>query len=82
MWPDKAIWIGFQGSIYQSGPAATKKFALELLRKIGAGDRVAIEMSTEMQVSNANLLMLAAVLEHAKLPMTPEIIARIERAVA
>jgi hypothetical protein len=82
LWPDKAIWLGFPGSIYQSGPAATKQFALELLREIGPGDRFAIAMSTENQVTNANLRMLTAVLEHAELPVTPEVIERIEGSVA
>lgn len=82
LWPEKAVWLGFPGSIYQSGPAATKQFALDLLREIGPGDRFAVAMSTENQVSNANLRMLTAVLENAALPLTPEIIRRIEQAVA
>jgi len=82
LWPDKTIWLGFPGSVYQLGPAATKQCALELLRKVGSGDRFAIEMSTENQVTNANLQMVTAVLEHAELPVTPEVIERIERSVA
>jgi hypothetical protein len=82
LWPDKAIWLGFPGSIYQAGPAATKQFALELLREIGPGDRFAIAMSTENQVTNENLRMLTAVLEHAELPVTLDVIERIERALA
>jgi hypothetical protein len=82
LWPDKTIWLGFPGSVYQSGPAATKQFALELLREIGPGDRFAIAMSTENQVTNANLRMLTAVLEHTELPLTLEVIERIERSVA
>lgn len=82
LWPEKAVWLGFPGSIYQSGPAATKQFALDLLREIGPGDRFAVAMSTENQVTNANLRMLTAVLENAALPLTPEIIRRIEQAVA
>jgi len=82
LWPDKTIWLGFPGSIYQAGPAATKRFALDLLREIENGDRFAIAMSTENQVTNANLRMLTSVLEHAELPVTPEVIERIERSMA
>ncbi len=82
LWPEKSIWLGFPGSIYQSGPAEAKRFALELLHEIAPGDRFAIAMSTENQVTNANLRMLTAALEHADLPITPEVMQRIERSVA
>ena len=80
--PDKTIWLDFPGSIYQAGPAVTKRFTLDLLREIETGDRFAIAMSTENQVTNANLRMLTSVLEHAELPVTPEVIERIERSMA
>ena len=82
LWSDKAIWLGFPGSIYELGPQATKEFALQLLRDMGPGERLAIAMSTENQVSNDNLRMLTAILEHADLPLTPEGIQRIERSLA
>jgi hypothetical protein len=82
LWSDKAIWLGFPGSIYELGPQATKEFALQLLGEVGAGDRLAIAMSTENQVSNDNLRMLTAVLENADLPLTPEAIKRIELSLA
>ena len=78
-WPDKSIWVGFPGSVYLHGPAATRDFALDLLREAGPGDRVVLEMSTENLVSNENLLMLTAVLEQASLPLTEEKIRGIER---
>lgn len=80
LWPDKAIWVGFPGSVYALGPEITRDCALGLLRELGQGERVVIEMSTENLVSNENLLMLTSVLEHAELPLTAEKIARIERA--
>jgi hypothetical protein len=82
LWPDKTVWLGFPGAIYQAGPDATRQFALELLREIGSGERFAVAMSTENQVANANLRMLTAVLEHAELPLTPRVIEQIERSLA
>jgi hypothetical protein len=82
LWSDKAIWLGFPGSIYTLGPQATKEFALELLGEMGTGDRLGVAMSTENQVSNDNLRMLTAVLEHAELPLTPDLIQRIEKSLA
>jgi hypothetical protein len=79
VWKDKTLWLGFPGSIYALGPDATRQFALGLLREIGSTDRLAIAMSTENQVSGENLLALTAVLENAQLPLSPEIIDRIER---
>ncbi len=80
LWPEKAIWVGFPGSVYVLGPEATRDHALDLLREVGEGERVIIEMSTENLVSNENLLMLTSVLEQADLPLTKEKIDRIERA--
>ena len=56
VWPDKAIWVGFPGSVYSLGPEATRDFALSFLKEIGEDERVAIAMSTENLVSNENLL--------------------------
>ena len=77
-WPDKAVWVGFPGSVYVHGPEATKAHTLDLLRNMGQGDRLVIEMSTENLVSNENLLALTSVLEQAELPLTPEKIDRIQ----
>ncbi len=82
LWKDKAVWTGFPGSVYILGPEAVKKHALNLLREIGSGDRLVVEMSTENLVSNENLLMLTSVLENADLPLTKEKIDRIERSLA
>lgn len=79
-WPDKIIWVGFPGSAYMGGPEKTQKAALELLREIGTGERLAIAMSTENLVTNENLQSLTAVLEKVTLPLTPEKIDNIERA--
>jgi hypothetical protein len=76
-WKDKAIWLGFPGSIYELGPQATTQFALDLLREVVPGERLVIAMSTENQVTNANLRALTAVLENAELPLTPQIVDRI-----
>ena len=76
-WKDKAIWLGFPGSIYELGPQATTQFALDLLREVVPGERLVIAMSTENQVTNANLRALTAVLENAELPLTPKIVDRI-----
>jgi len=69
-WPNKAIWVGFPGSVYSLGPKATRDFALSFLTEMGAEERVAIAMSTENLVSNENLLALTAVLEQASHPLT------------
>jgi hypothetical protein len=68
-WPDKAIWLGFPASTYEAGEAAVREHAAELLREAGSGERLAIAMSTENLVSNANLLALTSVLEKATLPL-------------
>jgi len=77
-WPDKAIWVGFPGSVYALGPKATRDFALSFLKEIGEGQRVAIAMSTENLVSNESLLALTAVLEQASHPLTIEKIGSIQ----
>ena len=82
LWPDKAIWLGYPGGVYELGPEAVREHALGLLREAGTGDRLVFEMSTENFVSNENLLMLTLVLENAELPLTEEKIDRIEAAVA
>ena len=81
-WPDKAIWVGFPGSVYELGPRATRERALRLLAEAGSGDRVAVAMSTENIVSNANLLALTSVLEKAELPLNPDLIDAIAKATA
>ena len=82
LWKDKVVWLGFPGSVKILGPEEVKKHALNLLREIGSGDRLVIEMNTETLVSNENLLMLTSVLENADLPLTKEKIDRIERSLA
>jgi hypothetical protein len=77
-WPDKAVWVGFPGSVYVHGSTATRAYALDLLRNAGEGDRLVVEMSTENLVSNENLLALTSVLEQAELPLSPEKLDRIE----
>jgi len=79
-WPEKAVWIGFPSSVYDFGPKATREFALDLLRGVGTGERLALAMSTENQVSNENLIALTTVLEQAELPLSAERMDRIERA--
>src|SRR5512133_1250444 len=64
-WPEKSIWLGFPGGVYELGPSATRELALDLLREAGAGERLAIAMSTENLVSNENLIALTSVLEKA-----------------
>ena len=82
LWKDRVVWAGFPASVYILGPEAVKKHALNLLREIGSGDRLIVEMSTENLVSNENLLMLTSILEKADLPLTKEKIDRIERSLA
>jgi len=78
LWEDKAIWVGFPGAVYALGPEETRDYALGLLREVREGEGLVIEMSTENQVSNQNLLTLTSVLEQADLPLTEEKIDRIE----
>jgi len=80
LWQDKVIWIGFPGSVLILGPDAVKKHALNLLREVGSGDRLIVELGTETLISNENLLLLTSILENADLPLTKEKIDRIERA--
>jgi hypothetical protein len=68
-WPDKAIWVGFPGSVYSLGPEATRVYAREMLATVGTGERLVIQMSTENLVSNENLLALTEVLAEARLPL-------------
>ena len=78
-WPDKAIWIGFPGGIYELGPEATRDYTLDLLRETCPGDRLVFEASTENLVSNENLLSLTSVLANAELPLDGEAVDRIAR---
>jgi hypothetical protein len=66
---DKAIWVGFPGSIYSSGPETTANYARGLLSELGTGERVVVTMSTENLVSNQNLDALTEVLAEAHIPL-------------
>ena len=79
LWKDKVIWMGFPSSSFQAGPAATIEHMLSLLKEAIPGERFAVEMSTENQVSNENLCALTSVLEKVELPITIEAIERIAR---
>jgi hypothetical protein len=81
LWPEKVVWTGFPGSVYALGPQETKAQAISMLRDAGTGERLCFVASTEHQVSNENLLALTSVLERATLPLTPEKVDAIERAV-
>ena len=80
-WSNKSLWIGFPGSVYQSGPESVKDFALDLLKQAGTGERLAITMSTENLVSNQNLIALASILEKAKLPLSAKSIQNIAQSI-
>jgi hypothetical protein len=82
LWHDKAIWVGFPGSIYALGPQATTRYVCELLQEAAPGERLVIEMSTENLVSNENLLALTSVLERAELPLTRRIIEQIKGSIS
>jgi hypothetical protein len=78
-WPDKTVWVGFPGSEYALGTDAVQRHAIELLRDVAPGDRLAIAMSSENLVSNEGLVALTSVLEHADLPLTETAVDDIER---
>ncbi len=82
LWPDKVVWVGFPASAYELGAEAVREHALELLRDVGSGERLAIAMSSENLVSNENLLTLTSVLEHAELPLTRAKVDRIEQMIS
>ncbi len=82
LWKDKVVWTGFPGSVLILGPEVVKKHALNLLRDVGSGDRLVVELGTETLISNENLLLLTSILENADLPLTKEKIDRIERSLA
>ncbi len=69
-WSGKSIWVGFPGPVYRQGPAATRAYARKLLSSMRRGDRVVLQVSTENQVSNANLLAVTGVFAGATLPLT------------
>ena len=79
LWHDKVIWLGFPSSSFQAGPQATIAHMLSLLKEVAPGDRFAVEMSTENQISNENLRALTSVLERVELPITPEAVERLAR---
>jgi hypothetical protein len=76
VWKDKSIWIGFPGAVYALGPESVREYTLELLESVMPGERLVMEMSTENLVSNENLTMLTAGMEHAQIPLSRESIAR------
>lgn len=78
-WPAKTIWVGFPSSAYQAGPQATRAYALELLRRAGTGERLAVAVSSEEQVSNENLVAVTEVLSRAAVPLDPAAIEQIEK---
>lgn len=75
-WRDKVLWLGFPGAIYEQGPRAVQTYTLELMREALPGDRLAVIMSTENLVSNANLLALTDTLARLTLPLTEASLAR------
>lgn len=79
LWKQKAIWVGFPGSVYTHGPDHTREYTVELLKKVDTGERLVFEMSTENLVSNENLLALMSVLEKVDLPLDDEKIANIAK---
>jgi hypothetical protein len=79
LWKDKVIWMGFPSSSLQAGPKATIEHMLSLLKEAIPGERFAVEMSTENQVSNENLCALTSVLEKLELPITVDAIERVAR---
>jgi hypothetical protein len=79
LWKDKVIWMGFPGSVFHMGPQATIEHMLSLLKEAVPGTQFAVEMSTENQVSNANLCALTSVLEKVELPITIEAVERLAR---
>ena len=79
LWKDKVVWMGFPSSTFQAGPKATIEHMLGLLKEAIPGERFAVEMSTENQVSNENLRALTSVLEKIELPITVEAIERVAR---
>ncbi len=81
LWKDKVAWASFPASVIILGPEAVKKHALNLLRDVGSGDRLAI-VFREKTIPNEELLMLTSVLENADLPLIKEKIDRIERSLS
>ena len=79
LWQDKVVWMGFPSSTFDAGPKATIEHMLSLLREAIPGERFAVEMSTENQVSNENLRALTSVLETIELPITVEAVERVAR---
>lgn len=82
LWKDKVIWMSFPVTVYELGPQAVVELAVNLLKEVIPGERLAIAMCTEDLVSNENLLKLASVLEEAELPLTEEKIARIAKSLS
>ena len=78
-WKDKTVWVGYPAGVFEEGPEATTKHAINLLREAGTGERLAIAASTENQVPNDFLVLLASVFENAELPLKPDKIDEIER---
>ena len=79
LWKDKVIWMTFPVTVYGLGSQAVMELAVNLLKEVIPGERLAISMSSEDLVSNENLLKLTSVLEKVALPLTKEKIAQIEK---
>lgn len=82
-WEDKIIWINFPSAISTAqgpNPENVKRYLIELLEKsIPYSNRIMIIASTENFVPEENMIVMAEVMEKAKLPLNNDVIENIRK---
>jgi hypothetical protein len=70
LWKDKVILIGFPGSIYSLGTESVINYLFNLLKSVGPGFGLGLEVSTENLVSDKDMLILSDIMDKMSLPLT------------
>ncbi len=83
-WPDKVLWMGMPGTVYEMGEQGVKEFMLYLLENVREGSqgyRCMLNLSTENLVSLENMRLVTKIMDQAELPLTEETIDRIRHSI-
>jgi len=81
LWKDKIIWINFPSAISTAlgpRPKVVKQYLLEQLKRTLPSTRVMFIASTENFVPEDNMMAMAEIMEKAELPLTEDLLLRIQ----
>ncbi len=81
LWKDKIIWINFPSAISTAlgpRPKIVKQYLLEQLKRTIPSKRVMFIASTENFVPEDNVMAMAEIMEKAELPLTEDLLQKIQ----